>query len=343
MNIFSNIFNGLIKESSFLGVDLGSFSIKVAEISKDRKGGHLKLLAIAETKIIHNEQAKITDDEKIKILSALIKKANINSKKVIFSIENSFTHYAIITLPILKNNKILDYIKLNFNDVLPVNFEDVHLEWRILERGRGNMKVLLIAVNNDIIKRYKEIARIAKVDFYGYEIEATALANALICETDKSEIVALLDIRMKNSSLSLIKNMELIKSTGFGLSVNYFDVNFKIAEEEKKREDKVSREQGTESLDSYFDLFYKKFWLSIVGLKKEEKQQLKKIIISGGADFIPGLARYLQKKINKKLPTVKVEIANPFTNINIDQLSTKPKKSRQFSNAIGAALKGFKK
>ena len=106
---------------------------------------------------------------------------------------------------------------------------------------------------------------------------------------------------------------------------------------------KTSRtEKYEKSIDAYFELFYNRIWLLIIGLESSEKKNFRKIIISGGADFIPDLIKYLQKRINEKFPIVKVEIANPFTNINTGQLLVKPNKSSQFSNAIGAALKGFK-
>ena len=569
---------GLFRErKSFLGIDIGTFSIKLAEISENKEKDQLDLLVVDEIRIPQNEKIQVTAEKRAEMISELINKTRANSKKAIFSIENSFTNYAIITLPILKSNKILEYIKLNFNDVLPVDFADVHLEWDVLEKKEGDMKVLLIAVDNDIIQRCKEIAKIAKIDFYGYEIEAKALSNSLV-DKKEEKIIVILDVRMKNSSLSLVKNKKLIKSSSLEISVDYFNKNFntneigfsqeeegemsinnkplsedseniknkeekikkireiikdknkiekeiwfeskiekckeklkkideniktekidieqilkeietlnekafkkekkiklekknydreirdkinrrdalisnlqkiernekklnvelqkleeagesddvlklrqkkrseirelererwinenkieeieqkirekdnilkifskekenikQIKEEVKKLENKIQKkrdqiktkkaieeeillllkekegikeikktnrtEEYEKSIDAYFELFYNRIWLLIIGLESSEKKNFRKIIISGGADFIPDLTKYLQKRINEKFPIVKVEIANPFTNINTDQLLVKPNKSSQFSNAIGAALKGFK-
>ena len=587
-NFLKNILNKIVignkksfrlvrERKSFLGVDIGTFSIKLAEISENKEKDQLDLLVADEIRMPQNEKIQVTAEKKAEMISELINKTRANSKKAIFSIENSFTNYAIITLPILKSNKILEYIKLNFNDVLPVDFADVHLEWDVLEKKEGDMKVLLIAVDNDIIQRCKEIAKIAKIDFYGYEIEAKALSNSLV-DKKEEKIIVILDVRMKNSSLSLVKNKKLIKSSSLEISVDYFNKNFntneigfsqeeedetsinnkplsedseniknkeekikkireiikdknkiekeiwfeskiekckeelkkideniktekidieqilkeietlnekafkkeekmklekenydreirdkinrrdalisnlqkiersekklnvelqkleeagesddvlklrqkkrseirelererwinenkieeieqkirekdnilkifskekenikQIKEEIKRLENKIQKkrdqiktkkaieeeillllkekegikeikktnrtEEYEKSIDAYFELFYNRIWLLIIGLESSEKKNFRKIIISGGADFIPDLTKYLQKRINEKFPIVKVEIANPFTNINTDQLLVKPNKSSQFSNAIGAALKGFK-
>ncbi len=105
---------------------------------------------------------------------------------------------------------------------------------------------------------------------------------------------------------------------------------------EKEKKDRLDK------VESFFELFYKKIWLMVVVLDNDEKKVFKKIILSGGADFIPKMTEYIQTKINQKLPNVMVKIADPSININDSSLLKRPKKISQFSNAIGAALKGFK-
>lgn len=97
-----------------------------------------------------------------------------------------------------------------------------------------------------------------------------------------------------------------------------------------------------EEMLNFFKLFYQKIWLMIVTLNEQEKSLFKKIIISGGADFIPELTEYIREENKERSLDVKVEIANPFINIDQTKSSIKTKKISQFSNAIGAALKGFK-
>ncbi len=215
-NFFSSIF-----DRKFLGIDIGNFSIKLAELSKERDT--FKLLVVDEIVVPKDAKKPITDDEISKMLLILIDRNKIRTKRAIFSIENSFTNYAIIKLPKIEDKKIKEYIGLNFEHFLPVSLKDVYLEWKILERSEDNIKILLIAVNKEIISRYKKIAQNSKLNFYSFEIEANALINSLVKTKEKDEIVIILDVRMKNSSLSLVKNGYLFRSSSLDIPVNDFD------------------------------------------------------------------------------------------------------------------------
>ena len=244
MSFINNILNKFVKdnrysfqltdgEDRFLGVDIGNFSIKLAELSKEKN--KIEALVLDEIVIHEDKKKTTTDDEISKMLSILVTRNNIRTKKAIFSIGNAFTNYAIVTLPKIKDKEVLKYIELNFEDFLPVRLKEVYLEWKILEKDKDSLKVLLIAVNRDIVLRYKKIAQNAKLNFYSYETEANALINSLIDRKEKEYNTILLDVRMKNSSLSLAKNGNVIKSSSLDLSVNYFDKKIKNEAKEDKR------------------------------------------------------------------------------------------------------------
>lgn len=213
-SIFQNKNNSIV-----LGVDFGNFSIKIAEIQKEKDSFFITNLD--EIKI----EGKWSDDKKIRLLTELINKNKIKTKKVIFSIESFLTNYAIAVIPKMKKDKILKYIILNFNTFLPIDLKDVNLELKILEEDKEYFKILIIAINKKLIIKYKKIAKKANLKFYSFETEANSLINSLI-KKEENSVSIILDIRMKNSSISLIKDNILLKSSDFSLSVEYFDKNY---------------------------------------------------------------------------------------------------------------------
>src|SRR5581483_1588789 len=78
------------------------------------------------------------------------------------------------------------------------------------------LKVFLIAVPNQLIQDYQNIAKMAGLELYALESEALGAMRALVKDTTKT--VCLVDIGVQSSSINIIDKGFLKKSYSFGFN-----------------------------------------------------------------------------------------------------------------------------
>lgn len=338
---------GIFGENEFLGIEIGTTSIKIVElkIKKERvelsnygileKYGHLERINDA----LQTMSFKLLEESTALLLKELISKMKVKSKTSFIALP-SFTGFAVLAeFPLMTDKELAQAIKFQASQYIPMTFEETTLDWQIEKRTEDKIYVLLIAIPTDIIKRYVKTAELAKLNLKGLELENVALAH-LFSKKEKVPFV-LVDIGGRATSISVIDNGILVMSRNIETAggditqviASALGISPFRAEEIKKAYGLNIQNQGEMKVVNLIipllDVIKREIEKSINNYYLKTKRKVEKIILTGGGANLIGLDEYFSKKL--LLPVIK---GNPF---NMGLIAYNPKLAPIISE-IGSTL-----
>ncbi len=353
-------FASKIFSKNFIGVDLGSASLKTVQISnmggkKLENYGQLKteyFFGQAKDASWHKE-ALLSKENLIKALRAVLKEAKIKEKNAFFAIPDYATFFTTFQVPSMSRQELEEAVKYEAPRHIPLPLADVTLDWGIVKgapqlEGRAPLKVLMVAVPNETIYQYQEIAKALGLNIVALESEVFSLARALVKYQDRRGVVCLVDLGDKSTTINIVSQSVLRASHSIDISgeeisgalSEAFGIDFRRAEIIKKMYG-IQREEIIRGLIlPLIDSVIKEIKNILNSYFLEEKEKVEKIIISGGNSSLPGLRDHFSESL--RLP---VETGNPFLDFSYPpglELILK-KIGPEFTIAVGAALRGVSK
>ena len=144
------------KPKDILGIDIGTSSIKIVELSKKSGRFHLSNYGIFELKgsvqdnqnkelsgsYLGHNILKLPDQEIIWGVKELIKKTNIKSKNVIASIPSFSTFATVIEMPYLSEEDLAKSIHFEARKYVPIPMTEVVLDWSIIGIKEAKKKIV---------------------------------------------------------------------------------------------------------------------------------------------------------------------------------------------------------
>ena len=345
------------RPKNFLGIDIGTSTIKAVEISEE--GGGLKLknygLFFLEEYLEKPFQAYYKESPLFfstsdigRALKSTLKEAKIFIRQTNFTIPDFSSLFTNIELPPMAEKEISQAVYFQAKRYIPLPLNEVTLDWMIIggkpgDKTGAKIKILLVAVPKEIISQYQEIAKLADLELQTLEAEAFALRRALMKKGDQ-RLTCLIDIGAQSTTCSLVDNEIIQASHSFDVSGNQLtrvlagslDISWREAEKIKKKYGLTpkTKEKVAEILLPLIDLIL----TEIKKLIQLEGQEPAFYILAGGTALMPGLREYFEKVLNKK-----VIIANPFEGLSFPSFlePTLRQMGPTLSVAVGAALRAL--
>ncbi|MCD6094420.1 type IV pilus assembly protein PilM [bacterium] len=346
------------KPPSVLGIDIGTTSIKVVELQKERGGVKLRnygeffspereLLPV-KTSFISFFEEEIAD-----FLKKILKEAKIETKNAHFSLPLFSSFFTIINLPLMKPDEIPEAVKLQAHQYIPVPVEEVVLDWSIIEEEEAlfenKIQVLLVAVPKDVINKYVRIARLLGLSLKTLEVESFSEARALVKEDKRPTLI--IDIGGRTTNIIIvdkgfIRLCHNLDFSGFALTRTLskrLGISLKRAAEFQKAKG-LKKEIGglvrSALLPAIDKMIFGVERAMNTYLAQHPKRKIERIILSGGTANMPGLCDYISSKFE-----IKTEIADPFKEIEFPSVLEEVIKEigPSFSVAVGLALAEFEK
>jgi len=342
-------------EKSFIGVDIGTSTIKAVEIKIKEKKPVLSNYAWMKIPIVAANTSQFFPDVFLaECLKKITKESKMTKGDFFMSLQSSGALMTLIKLPQLPAEDMEQAIQFEAHKYIPTSLDEVSLSWGIIKNdavagvpaaGSQEVQVLLIAVPKNKIRRYESIARMGGVYLRAIEIESFSLVRSLIGNDAGRFIVVDIGSRVCNillvekGEIKISRNIDaggkdITKAIATGLSVG----------EERAESLKISKMDflGKESNIVFpcLDLItgeIKRILLSYY--KKEDPNGIVDgLILSGGTASLTGLDKYFSSIFNTK-----VLVGNPFGRVAHDaRLENRIKEiGPQFSVAVGLALKGL--
>ncbi len=325
----------MLNTKSFLTVDFGAGSLKLAEFEIDEAGGlRLKNFAIKPLGLEGSQEAS---REKI-ILQALqetIAEKGIKSKNVNVCAPGFHVFSKFVKLPPVDAAKVGQIIQYEAQQNVPFPLSEVVWDYQILgAAASGELEVLLVAIKSEIVEGLFRVAAQAKLNLQLCDASPAALCNAFRYNyPDLEDCTMLLDIGAKTSNLLFFEKGKVF-SRSINLGANIITQDF--ATEAKLKFDEAEKIKIAEGFVSLGGAYEEPENVNQAAISKIARQFMTKLhiqvnqtmqfyrgqqggtapvrlFLSGGASIMPYTAQFFAEKLN-----VPVEYFNPFRNAQID-------------------------
>lgn len=310
------------KDKSVLGIDIGTATIKIAQIT------HAETRTL-DTYGLVNFVADITnrtDKDAIKktadVLKELIDKANVTAKHCVASLPNSSVFTSLVELPQMSEKELNSAMEYEGKKYIPLPLSEMNLSWSIVSQNTANntLKVVLTAVPKQVIANYTELFSSINLQLSVLDIEAFALSRSMVFDGGKNH--AIIDIGAKSTSIIILKNglLQLNRNVNVGGDTITARIaqSLNISEnraEQFKRDFGVS--QATFLPDSIKPVLnnIKNEVKQLLALYQSQESKIDKVTLVGGGANLPGLINYWSDL------GVPIELGNPLKTVAYSQAS----------------------
>src|SRR3989449_10938597 len=351
----------MLNTKSFLAVDFGAGSLKLAEFEVNEAGGlRLKQYGLkslgAEGAQEATREATILKALQESLSSKGIKARNVNVCPPGFHVFSKF-----VKLRPVDPGKVTQIIQYEAQQNVPFPLAEVVWDYQILgSTPGGELEVLLVAIKADIVEGLFRVTESAGLHLQVADVSPAALCNAFRYNYgDLEDCTVLLDIGAKTSNLLFFEKGKVF-SRSINLGANSITQDF--ANESKLKYDvaeKLKIEEGFVSLGGAYEEPENPHQAAISKIARQFMTRLhiqvnqtlqfyrgqqggsapQRLFLSGGAAIMPYTAQFFSEKLN-----VPVEYFNPFRNVEIDpslNLEELAKVAHSLGEVVGLGLRNL--
>lgn len=369
MSFFSKFFNR--SEPSVLGIDIGSSAIKIVQIKKHNGQavletyGELALGPYAGATI--GQSVSLPADKIATALTDLMaeKEVNITTSKCGISIPFASSLMTVIEFPQVSQKQLSVMVPLEARKYIPVPISEVMLDWSIIPRtevkiedhpegfaGAQNglaitnipkIDVLVVAIHNDTLARYKEIVTRAGLDAGFFEIEIFSTMRAVLDETLSP--VMIMDMGSASTKLYIVER-GVIKSS-HTINRGSQDITTTISKSlgiTPEKAEIMKREAGalgpdknlTDIITLNLDFIFEEANRTLLAFEKKYNKAVSKVILIGGGAALKGLADLAKNSFKTEAVA-----GNPFGKIATPAFLERVLRETgpEFAVSVGVALR----
>ena len=363
----SNIFGG--DEGNFLGVDIGSSSIKVVQLKK--KGGTAVLETYGELSLgpyANLEEGRATNlslKEKGEALANLIKESNVSAKNCGVAIPSRSSLIFMMNLPNLSESQLSQIVPTEARKYIPVPISEVELDWKLIppksssgsdfsddyaknEKTEKLKEVFVVAIHKDTINQQREIISSANLNLKFLEIEIFSTLRSVVGQNEMN--FAILDMGAGVTKLYIIDggtvhDSHIINRGSQDITLNIarsLEISAGEAEELKKKigvEGETDEEKEVSKIvSSNFEYIFAETNKAILNYQKKHNKNIDKLIVTGGGSIIKGLKPFALTRVETE-----IKIADPFAKVKTPAFLDEMLKQigPEFAVALGVAMRGL--
>ncbi|MDI6741985.1 MAG: type IV pilus assembly protein PilM [Smithella sp.] len=317
-----------------VGLDIGSSSLKLAEVISSSKGHQLNRFVevpLPQGVII---DGILADAGALSLkIKDIFKLAKCGRKGIVTCLAGNSVIIKKVTLEQMDETELRELIKDEAGKYLPFdNMEDVNYDFQILGENNYNpnqMDIVIVAAKKEIVNSFLEAATAAGqnvdiMDVAPFVLETLYEANY---EFDNEEIVVIINIGASTTGINVVKGGTSVFTRDFAIAGNTiteslkekYQITFEEAEKLKiEGNPDASPEENLDLKNSILDLAQPlcmeiersiDYFRSTYGA-----EDIKLVLLAGGSAKIPNLAKHLSGMLN-----VKTEIIDPFLKINYNK------------------------
>ena len=325
----------MLNTKSFLAVDFGAGSLKLAEFEINEAGGlRLKNFSIKPLGL-EGAQESSREATTLKALREVLAETGIKARDINVCAPGFQVFSKFVKLPPVDAGKVTQIIQYEAQQNVPFPLAEVVWDYQILGSSTGGeLEVLLVAIKSDVVEGLFRMAEEAKLRLQLCDVSPAALCNAFRYSYGELEgCTMLLDIGAKTSNLLFFENGKVFsRSISLGANsitqdfANEAKLKFEIAEQKKVAEGFVSlggayaepESEHQAAIAKIARQFMTKLHIQVNQTKQFYRGQQGgseplRLFLSGGASIMPYTAQFFAEKLN-----VPVEYFNPFRNVQID-------------------------
>ncbi len=363
---FTELFNK--KSQSVLGIDIGSSSIKIVQIS--RKNGHAVLETYGELALGPytgkgvGESVSLTQEKIIEAVNDMLKEKEVNITTMSCGVAIPFASslMAVINMPVVSKKELETMVPLEARKYVPVPISEVTLDWYVIpqeknpesmdvaplpgeEKPKPQLEVLIVALHNDTINKYKNIISKTGLEVGFFEIEIFSTMRSTLDE----EVKPILIVDMGASSTKLYMVEKGILRASHMIERGSYDITNELSKslgisltdaEYLKREKGLLGETNGIALKNVasftLNYIFQEADRFILAYQKKYNRDVSKVVLVGGGSALKGVAPFA-----KDILETEVIAGDPFSKVVAPAFLEQILKETgpEFAVAVGVALR----
>ncbi len=359
MAFFSSLFK---KESSVLGIDIGSSAIKIIQIKKKRGRavletyGELALGPYAGIEV--GRAASVPADKIVEAIKDILKEAKTTTNMCGVALPLSSSLISFISVPPVPEKQMAEVIAIEARKYIPVPLNEVLLDWSVIPKedayvsdedvtkpDKSGSDVLVVAIHNQYINDYQSIMSGSALVPSFYEIEIFSSIRAVVDQGVST--VMIVDMGARSTKLYIVErgilrashiinkgsqDITLALSKSMSITVNEAESMKRTYGLKGGPEYKVLTEIITVNLDY---IFYEAN-ATLLNYQKKFNKNVSKVILTGGGVLLKGFTDLA--KISFQTDVI---YADPFGKLETPAFLAEEfaQAGPEFAVAIGTALR----
>jgi type IV pilus assembly protein PilM len=358
-SFFSTFFK---KETSVLGIDIGSSSIKIVQVKKKHGRavletyGELALGPYAGMEV--GRAVSLPTEKVVEAIKDILRESKTTTLSCGAALPLSSSLIIFITVPPVPEKQIGDVIAIEARKYIPVPLNEVLLDWSIIPKEENyvneedssktektGMDVLVVAIHNEYINNYQSIMTASGLQPTFYEIEIFSAIRAVVDQGLVTNMI--IDFGAHSTKLYIIErgilrashiinkgsqDITLALSKALSISVGEAETMKRSFGLKGGSEYKELSEIITVNLDY---IFYEAN-ATLLNYQKKYAKNVGKVILTGGGVLLKGFT-----DIAKISFQTDVVYADPFGKLETPAFLANEfaEAGPEFAVAIGAALR----
>jgi type IV pilus assembly protein PilM len=318
----------LNRNKQAVGLDIGSSTLKAAELRSARKGGY-ELVSLGVEELSPDCVVDGVIISKLPVSDAINRiflQQGIKHDRVTTSLSGHSVIVKKIALPVQSDEDLAESIRWEAEQYIPFDIADVNLDYQVLGEnvGTGNLDILLVAVKKDKITDYTSVIKMAGKQPVLVDVDAFALQNAYEAnyEPTSKNTVALLDIGASNMTINIVSGTDFLFTRDVGVGGNQytdflqkeFNLGFSQAQALKHGEkvENIGPSEARHVIESVTEIICLEIQKTYDFFKSTTTVgHIDRMIVSGGAAHTPGLIETLTRKF--EIPAEKFDAFKKIT------------------------------
>lgn len=323
MGLLDSLFSK--KEKSVIGIDIGSSSLKVVQLRKERGQAILETygeLALGPYGGGEVGQATNLSPEQIaETLKDLIRESKVTTTSCGVSIPFARSLLSVVDLPYSKNKQEQKTIvELEARKYIPLPMSEIQLDWFIVpnqdpaerDKKKERVEVLVVAVHNEELSQLQSIVKGAGLTASFYEIEIFSTIRAVVEEPIKP--VMIIDIGAGSTKMYVVEHG--VPAFSHSISVGSQDITRAISVSTGvsiARAEALKKEQGLTdhakmgNLDVVFSRIFTEARRVLMQYETSHNKSVVSVVLTGGGGVTKSLSAYA-----KEIFSIDVRVADPF-------------------------------
>ena len=331
-----SFFQSGASSDSVVGIDIGSSSIKAVQLKK--KGGKAVIEtygAIALGPYAQLEVGQVTNlpvEQLAVAVRDVIRESGITTNSGAFAIPSSGSLVFLIELPgSIQESQLATIVPTEARKYIPVPVSEVSLDWWVIPRKESSsvddmgqpvdpkIEVLVVAIQNDVVSKYKDIVKRADVSAGFFEIEIFSQMRAALGH-DLSPVLVV-DFGASKTKLTIIeygiaRYSHIINRGSCDISSTLsksLNTTFGKAEEMKREfglYGSPSDKNIAEIIKLSVDYIISETNSVILNYERKYNKVISKVVLSGGGSMLKGFSDTAKDAFRAE-----VVLADPFSKV----------------------------
>jgi len=337
---------------SILGIDIGSHSVKLIELSKDGTAFTLLAAGSMPTPLKTQSSNLLIDEQALgHLLKQLVKETGAKSREVAVALPEAQVFTRVIEMPALSTQELASAIRWEAEQYIPLPLDQVNMDYTVVSDGKdtvgGKMEILLVAAPKALTDRYMAILEMAELLPISAETDIIASCRALIRSVPNVSNTMIVSFGGQTTDVAIMRHGVIcftrsMSAGGDALTraiAQSLEFSMLQAEAYKKTyglEKKILEGKLFEVEKPVMETIIGELKRAIGYFEEKYKgEHIGVIILTGGNAKLPGLVAYMAETLG-----IESQVANPWLGIKKDgRFAVLNNEGPLFSVAVGLALR----